>query len=486
MPKNSSQDFVAWLEAQLEKQEPGWRFPTDKQLAQEFGITDRSIRKAFVKYQRDGRVNRIRGVGTFIPKDTVEEKDIPSPQSTHERIADAIFESICRGEYKSGKALPSVNFLSMHFHVAPAAVTKAYRTLAQKGHIRKIGRNYWVGTMGGITAMRPSKEILFFNYESDDVSRIFSDDFFPLVDTSMEKELLSHGFIPRFENSTNMASLFRTALEQRKIPYGIVLLRQEEKRLETIKQTLTDFLYQAKRRENRRPPVLIDWRRGQAQTAPRGTTLLGRGHILTTAARSLARYAVDNGIKEVNYVLDSDKSTWCCFKGISTLLRIKRELDALNEDLTFRGIVKNVKTFPDVGALWEFMTKRLFSRGAWDIPDKRDILKKSLFVNPDFITALSRHSRGNLWVFSSDRDAAEAIAWARNHGLKIPDDMVVVGLENDPKSRYQGITHIGPDWDTIGYLMAHVLIGDFPIIKSKRGFIETPVMVLERFTSQAG
>jgi hypothetical protein len=60
----------------------------------------------------------------------------------------------------------------------------------------------------------------------------------------------------------------------------------------------------------------------------------------------------------------------------------------------------------------------------------------------------------------------------------------LVSLDNDPRFYHLGLTYCGPDWDTIGYQMAHAIIGDFPVARTSKGFIKTKAGVLEKLTTR--
>ena len=81
-----------------------------------------------------------------------------------------------------------------------------------------------------------------------------------------------------------------------------------------------------------------------------------------------------------------------------------------------------------------------------------------------------------MWVFIDDEEAAKDAVWARSHKVKIPQDLQIIGLEDRP-SCYPSVLSTGvPDWEGCGYLMAHALMRDFPVARTRKGFFYKPAV----------
>jgi DNA-binding LacI/PurR family transcriptional regulator len=79
--------------------------------------------------------------------------------------------------------------------------------------------------------------------------------------------------------------------------------------------------------------------------------------------------------------------------------------------------------------------------------------------------------------------AADALGWLERQGIPVPDRVQVVAFDNDPDYHSLGITSCLPDWEGIGYLMAHALIRDFPVERTRLGYIRMRALLLERETT---
>jgi DNA-binding LacI/PurR family transcriptional regulator len=111
-----------------------------------------------------------------------------------------------------------------------------------------------------------------------------------------------------------------------------------------------------------------------------------------------------------------------------------------------------------------------------------EILDKVTFCT-GYTPLFKDHADSEVWVFSSDAEAARAITWARSRGIKVPAQLGVISLENNPAYYHLGLSYCGPDWENIGYMMAHAVIGDFPLPKTSRGFVRTQALLLEKQTT---
>lgn len=78
-----------------------------------------------------------------------------------------------------------------------------------------------------------------------------------------------------------------------------------------------------------------------------------------------------------------------------------------------------------------------------------------------------------------------ALTLCREQRIAVSKQLSIIGLENDPACFHLGISSCVPDWDGIGYLMAHALMRDFAIEKTGKGFIQTRAKMIYRTTAVA-
>jgi len=74
-------------------------------------------------------------------------------------------------------------------------------------------------------------------------------------------------------------------------------------------------------------------------------------------------------------------------------------------------------------------------------------------------------------------------AVARARRIDVPRDVALIGLENDPSLYHHGLTRCDPDFESIGYLMAHALIGDFAVPTDRAGILPNRAYMVEKATT---
>jgi DNA-binding LacI/PurR family transcriptional regulator len=87
------------------------------------------------------------------------------------------------------------------------------------------------------------------------------------------------------------------------------------------------------------------------------------------------------------------------------------------------------------------------------------------------------------WVFARTADAAGALQWARENHIGVPSPLSIIDLENNADYYREDISSCVPDWHGVGYLMAHTLLRDIPIERSRKGYIHTRAVFLDRATT---
>ncbi|MBD3319933.1 MAG: hypothetical protein GF350_02440 [Chitinivibrionales bacterium] len=110
--------------------------------------------------------------------------------------------------------------------------------------------------------------------------------------------------------------------------------------------------------------------------------------------------------------------------------------------------------------------------------------KKHIKFTDDFSKVFEDSLNARIWMFTENRQAVIAQQWAIQRGIAISKLLSIISLENNPAFYHMCITSCIPDWDKIGYVMAHAVIGDIPIKKTSKGFIRANVKTIERLTTR--
>jgi hypothetical protein len=112
-------------------------------------------------------------------------------------------------------------------------------------------------------------------------------------------------------------------------------------------------------------------------------------------------------------------------------------------------------------------------------------LHERLYVLPDFVSIVERFGTDVLWLCATDELTAAALRCREAASLAIPGDVSVVSLENAPAYYHLSASACAPDWELIGYLMAHSIVGDFPLDKTSHGYLRIPCPLIHRSTTQS-
>ncbi len=117
------------------------------------------------------------------------------------------------------------------------------------------------------------------------------------------------------------------------------------------------------------------------------------------------------------------------------------------------------------------------NENTWDVvlPEAGDEAYYPRWTNdPDFLTHTGhgRYSKAFLCRFASDYKSIEkSVLFASGGSIYHPGARI-------------GISSCAEDWETIGYMAAHAIIGDIPVAKTSKGYIRTDALLLERATTR--
>ena len=216
-----------------------------------------------------------------------------------------------------------------------------------------------------------------------------------------------------------------------------------------------------------------------------------RGHISTSTARALALYAFEAAFGKVQFFTGIDDCVWR-IPWMWAFLKLRTEMKERSSQVETRFLV-GPANMPMVADSQSAPALDVNNMGLYkpDWMDRSgqsgaDAFPTEIVTTPDLQTAFREYGNNQLWIFSRDANAVAACEWARNKGIRIPADLSIIGLEDDPASYPHGLSTCVPDWVTNGYLMAHSLIRDFPVAKTRKGHIATRAKFRARLTTRDG
>jgi DNA-binding transcriptional regulator YhcF (GntR family) len=474
-------DFEQWTAEQLRRLQPGQKLPSDREISKRLGLSERVIRSVLKEYAARGLLERRRGSGTFIPKK--REGGLPPIQgrsTASEDIAAQIHGLIARGELERGSPLPPIKVTCINYHVTPATVIGAYRLLAARRIVTKIGKKYFVGAFALPSRSKSPKNVIFFDLGETGFDKIMSRaGMFPAY-VKMERELVNYGYTLRYASREYFSEL----LMAHGNPAGIGGLVTGWMNRSELTENLSDIVKLGRRLPSPRPPVLL-FSEAPSCSLPEETLLLCRGNFLTVWARTLAAYLSARGRTEIAIFSDfARKGAW----SLNTSFKLIPELLRLNRDTRFTLIVKypNGTRHPHLflESIWHAERRRTMEKvlNKYDNIPLGDIERSIRIVgnNEEVFDKLDDYTT---WLFDHDGDAVDALQHCRRRGIDVPHRRMLIGFENDPAYLRHGLSTCVVDSDRIGYLMAHALIGDIPVARTTKGYLRPAAMILERHTT---
>lgn len=477
--------FLEWLEQRIANGRPGEPLATLRDHSARWGISERTVRRLLVPYVAAGRIHSVAGRGTFIgPMPPPASPDPAHTPTSRQTIAQNLISSIGSGTLKRGDMLPPVKALALTFHVAPATVSRAYAALRDRGLLTRVGKNYFVGpfrSMRGFT--RPARVVVL--HRDPDIRAVMErfDHHHPI--TEMEMELLEYGIRTVWEPIDHLERFARSAPSPATI--GVVVTEIDDPYYRRLLPTLRLL-----RRKHDRSALSVLLVGGYVETLDRRMHMFSGGTSITAMARSAAAFAVGKGMDTVVMVLDKQTPRG---PSLVNLARVETELCRLNPAAavsylaprgtgvqTPRDLLRIAASawgtsIPDFVSYLETLMSRYGRRTV------EDLLSKVRMVG-DLASEYRRMPSGTLCMFARDESASTGgLDLCRKARRAVPREISLLGFGNDHRFFHEGITTCVPDWRTIGYLMAHALLGDLDIQRGRKGYLRVPACVLERRTT---
>ncbi len=487
MHSAQTKDFREWVDEQIRALTPGTVFPSMRKIGSRWGLSETTVRRILREYRDQDRLRLIPGKGAMIPLDKSTAGEPAHVSSSTRDLADYLLKGISMGVFRKGRRLPSNKRLAIQFGVAPATVTKAYRILMTRDLVVKIGRSYWVSSD---TPHSPDHKgtVVFTNCLGNDCGNLYQNDqderygtMMGLACRRMERELLINGFELQYQPfSEFVASAQNPNRIEREHVAGVYVHGCQKAHLEEVSM---GWKWYARHGDASGATLLVSLLRGSHKQLPSNARRVSWGNILTTVARRLAQIAAVRGYAEVRYIFHEENEH---MENVLKSIRIYNEIREINAEIDFRILVKPK---PRLGGKNEFF-KRIYEYRAPQLISQRlskygfvDFQKfeKMVYIEKE-INFENCPDRKTLVIFAETAQAFTFLQYCRSTMKRVPSEIGIVCLGNDPRYLHHNISCCIPDWETNGYLMAHSLMGDLPVAKTRKGFIRPQALFLDRGT----
>lgn len=471
---------------QAQNRVAGTPLPRLADLGARFGVSERTVRTHVRELASCGILHTVRGVGTFVGLPTEHGLRSGGERCARQLSADVIAAqvraAIGRGEYRSGDPLPSLKSLRLQFHVTERTVSAAYRRLAERGHVVRVGKRYWVGEYTELAVTEGPRRDVYLFHGDGDATYLYTRDRFSPAYRAMEQELMLHGVTLHYFPAHVLLEQIARWRQGDVLPLGVVLAGQTAEQSDSSLMQLRDL-----RRRVRRgaPSVLVAGR--SDKRLDRRFHYVTTGNVPTVQARTLVNWAVRWGYRRIRVFGNADVAS------PYTLLDLYRILPELHHAVP-RAVFRYHLQYQESPPYAAEGLDRLFAATGRSRSQMEDVLSK--YERLSLTDALSHTTTGpsgryprpkprsrEIWVCAQDREAAEALEWCRAERTAVPDRVALLSIENNPAYLHLGISALIPDWHGIGCVMAHALLGDVPVQRTSKGFLRVRMVMLRRRTT---
>ncbi|MBN1671762.1 MAG: GntR family transcriptional regulator [Kiritimatiellae bacterium] len=477
----------AWLDDWLRNAEPGARLPSDQALAAAWGVSHSTVRRLLRACAAAGRLVRIRGKGTFIPRTgPTSPPPVSYRASSVQSIVDWLTEAISAADLKVGDPLPANKIMCARFHVRSATVRQAYARLRQQDLATQVGKYWWVGHPDELARDPAKKAVVLFADRAYDLDRVFDTPELSALITAGETELLRQGYTLHFDYADNLEKQVRAWSRRKSWPHGLIFSGPRVGVLDPPdideRHQRVASAYRARRRPL--PPIVVLTNRAERRIG--GVHLFSMSHAGTVVARTLARFLFLKGCRHATYFLGSGKRPEY---GVLECARFLAEIDRLNPAFRLRIVARRTVVVRSPARLFDSapptvtpsVLERLLTKYR-AIP--LSTLERNTALVSEFPAEYRNIRAGEALVFVAMADAADALQWCRTQAIDVPDQTQIVSLEHAARFLPRGITSCVPDWQTGGYALAHAIIGDIPLKKTRQGYLPFRARLLERLTTR--
>jgi hypothetical protein len=453
-------------------------------------MSPRTVRRIMSRARDEGLVVRIPGKGTFKPGGKPVEPVVEPSEamSSEERLARSLTEAISRGELRRGSPLPQMKYLCLQYHVSQKTVIAAYARLRNRGLVKKIGKRFWVGGFNPLDRGALRKEAYIVTRDQAQQESIYADEHMGLAYQRLERELRTCNIRLRYATWEELSGLQQTWASRGNYPVGLVFFGFDGKYFDQLRRMLRPL---GGKGRPQKCSIVIDMDEyGDHCTVPLRLSVLSRGNLNTSVARTAARYLGSSLQREMvllieeSYLRADPRRHFLRFHKLSFELArafhtrpVRHMVISPDRRLTSRNIFEEF--FRGDTAYLEY----IMSKYSIDLAQSPERIEDNIAVATNCAAALQLFDGPATWLFATDSLAKTGWDELMRHRKRVPEDVALISMQNSPRKCHLGLTAFSPDYDLVGYLMAHSLIGDLPVQKTSHGYIQVPCPVIERLTT---
>jgi DNA-binding transcriptional regulator YhcF (GntR family) len=489
----------------------GNRLPSARILAGEFDVSISTIIKVFKLLEHIKLITIVQSSGVYIGTKNnkkIKPYKIQPSKTRSEEIADSIISQITQGTLKAGEPLALKKVLVFKYATSKETIHKAIEILLEERYIHKDGFRYKIG-QPTISTFRQAKNRIYILTEQKPLGWKFLDPHNKTFFLPFELELQKHGIIS-FEplNFWNVPDLIHKAEETSTAGFlidfpGLSLGPDQRKNLQTHFYKIAEVI------GKKQLPLIVDNYNEILLRFPDFTfkplpTLFFIGHDNYEPGEKAGAYLASMGHKQITYFnVGNNPGNFQLFKGVERAMKrlfnnesnihyFHDESDDYywNSDLSTyaRTSSEKKKRFLDaysglfesyqfehadpVEKVYPFLADRIY----------QDIFKKKMA--PMFEKAL-QIKEITAWVGTGYTETIAAAEFLMEQKINIPNKISLFGFADGDLTSEYGITTYNFMEEKAAYLAAHCILGDIPIKKNRKGFVEYEGQIMVRKSVKA-
>jgi len=483
------------LARELEKRirsDAGYDPPPINILAEENNVSYQTMWKAV-------RILTARGILVTLPPKKIavaprlrgKNPEVPPPChiGSTEQLVDKIKTRIENGIYKIGQPLPKMYFFTLTEKVCASTVGRAIHRLAGANLVHQQRRR-WIAGPEPLHKEYPARTrewlvALLLLADTQSWPGLFQNPFNEMFMSPFKSELTAHGIeiSPVVWNKTDEdpgivpcgLDQIRSRIAQLGKRYSGVFAFTTFPRKHGVEEWI-DSLCPFKK-----PVIYFDsadtggFVRRSAQR-PRGTYF--RLHLDERSACLLALRELARNGHEVIAIHGHSRADWT--RRRTNLLR------SLSKEASPK---MKIVLSEDEEPFWDQLNEapRPFLQGAADLllragPGRPSDLspRRALLDRTPSMTGLIRRHRPTAFIGMGDGLTREYYFWFQAAGISIPRDMSMISFDNMTVSLFIPVSTVDFGLARLGYLAAHLLIGDIAVRADRHGFVPGPCALVNR------
>jgi DNA-binding transcriptional regulator YhcF (GntR family) len=480
-------------------------------LAGEFNVSVFTIFKALDLLEKENLITRVKKSGVYIG---IKTKNNPvsckkTPAKTRaEEIADNIISEIIQGTVKVGEHLTLNKELAFKYATSKKSIRKAIEILKDRKYIYKDGFRFVIGQPIG-PVIKPAKNRVYILTNLSRTGWNFVNDYDKAFLESFEIELQKHAvtsfeYLDLWNESDRINKVEETTTKGFLIDIPALCLNANSSK------NFTAYFCKTVENISKKPlPIVVTRPNFLLRDVPDFTfrpkpNLFFIGHDDFEGGEKAGNYLASMGHKQIAYFnfgnapwdflrfqgvecalkrLFHNESNICYFQESSGAPPWSADLSTytgtpVEEKRRFleaySGLFKGYqfRTSDPVEEIYPFLANRIL----------KDIYKKNM--EPVFEKAL-KIKEITAWVGTGSIVTVAAAEFLKERGIDIPNEISLLGFDDSSKILEYGITTFSFTESKVGYLSAHCILGDIPIKKNRKGYVEYKGQIMVRKSVKA-